>query len=196
MFAEWIVLGSLLFWILLGLISLLLIMFVEEEAGGPGAFVLGLFLVAWLLVGDLPELITTKPWHIAGLAVGYIAIGVAWCWPKWLFLLNRLRIEYKNELARFLKRNNAEEVTEELRESWSSIVESSWKWNYGMSFSAETGKLTPPSFEKNRSRLIVWAAYWPWSMFWTLLRDPIKWIVDLCGELFQKTSEWMFRGFE
>lgn len=54
-----------------------------------------------------------------------------------------------------------------------------------------------PSPRDHKSRILIWMAWWPWSMAWTLLNDPIKRafraIYRALQKRFQSISERAFR---
>lgn len=66
----------------------------------------------------------------------------------------------------------------------------------------ESGDKIAPSkisFLRNKSRILVWMSYWPFSALWTLINDPIKKIfqhiqMKLSGT-YQKMSDKIFKGF-
>jgi len=31
-----------------------------------------------------------------------------------------------------------------------------------------------PLVRNHKGRIIAWMSYWPWSLFWTILNDPIR----------------------
>jgi hypothetical protein len=55
------------------------------------------------------------------------------------------------------------------------------------------------SLSVNKNRVIVWMSYWPFSIIWTLINDPIKklyrYILHKISGLYQKISDRMFKEF-
>jgi len=54
-----------------------------------------------------------------------------------------------------------------------------------------------PTAKEYKSEIIVWMSYWPWSMTWTLLNDPIKRFFNFIylkfSTLYQKLSDRIFK---
>ena len=55
-----------------------------------------------------------------------------------------------------------------------------------------------PKASYHKDRIITWMIYWPFSMLWTLINDPVRrgfeWIYRRIGKLMQSISERVFRG--
>ena len=53
-----------------------------------------------------------------------------------------------------------------------------------------------PSAKNYKKDIIVWMSYWPWSMVWTILNDPIKrffnYVYLKFSTLYQKLADMMF----
>jgi len=45
---------------------------------------------------------------------------------------------------------------------------------YGYSTPDYARRITMPQVRNHKGRIIAWMSYWPWSLFWTLLNDPIR----------------------
>jgi hypothetical protein len=60
-------------------------------------------------------------------------------------------------------------------------------------------EIQPRAWE-NKSRITSWMAYWPWSMFWTLLADVLKQVFQKiqkwCGHLMDAISNIVFKGVD
>jgi len=54
-----------------------------------------------------------------------------------------------------------------------------------------------PTAKEYRKDIVVWMSYWPWSMTWTLLNDPIKRFFNFVylkfSTLYQKLSDRIFK---
>lgn len=55
------------------------------------------------------------------------------------------------------------------------------------------------SFLENKSRILVWMSYWPFSAIWTAINDPIKrgfqYLQSKLSGTYQKMSDRMFKDF-
>lgn len=191
MFIELLVAGTIWFWLVLLVLTIIGVIACRVRWEGFGIFCLGIFFLAWWLLGDLAKHVQPDPWCLLWYPLGYIGIGLAWCIPKWIFFLDKIKRSYRAALDGF-------GLTKEKWKDWSSQV-GCWWYDQGMSFDSHTGKLTPPQFNSNKERISGWAVLWPWSVTETLLGDVIKRIVDeiihLCKWLFQAISDRMFREF-
>ena len=47
-----------------------------------------------------------------------------------------------------------------------------------------------PDLYTSTKHIVFWMGYWPWSAFWTLLNNPLKWlfeeIKEMLGGLFKR----------
>jgi len=204
MLFEFLVVGGVLFWVMLGLASCFLIACVEGDnnSWGVGLVVIVACLVLLLLFGDLREFTPSRSWLLPVSFLGYLAIGVCWTIPRWVLLLRSLRVDLSKVREDFKKSQElllGEEIPSRLYALWADCV-NQWRFGkYGISVNFETGVLTPPTFLKNRDRLITWAVLWPWSMFWSLCRDVVvavvETIIDWWGGAYQRLSNYFFKDF-
>lgn len=55
-----------------------------------------------------------------------------------------------------------------------------------------------PEAVDHKERIITWMAYWPFSMLWTLINDPVRrafeWIYRRIGKFMQDISDKIFKG--
>jgi hypothetical protein len=53
-----------------------------------------------------------------------------------------------------------------------------------------------PKAKDNKSEIVGWMVYWPWSAFWTILNDPIrrfyKMLVRLLEKMYDKIAEAVY----
>jgi hypothetical protein len=199
MAVEWFVASGILFWILFGIFSLIWISCVEREKGGPALVLLGIFFGIWFICGDLGGLIKENPWRLLWYPLGYLAGGIVWALPKWYLLVTGLRRQYKKAKRVFKEEKDVPidgPIPKKLWEDWSERVRFSSMDKYGMSFEVKTGKLHPPDFMHNDDRLICWCAFWPWSVFWTVIREPFVRIVDFLSNSFELIANIVFRNMD
>lgn len=199
------VLGGMAFYALTAVAVLLFFWATEHDRhyGGTVAAVL-VFLLAWLLLGDLGPRIVAHPYWLAWAVPGWLAVGLAWSFPRWLLLLNRSLREYQRAKAEHLAQTEVRiPYTDEWRpptlETWQKSAEFGYlKTEYGLDVA--DGKLVPPSFAYNRGRMVNWVLLWPCSLLWTFARDvfyeAVDFCVNLCGKVYQRLAAWMYRGVE
>jgi hypothetical protein len=63
-----------------------------------------------------------------------------------------------------------------------------------------TGHYSAPSPHKNKGRILMWMAYWPFSATWTLINDPLKhfwrWAYTSILGMLEGISNGMFASVE
>ena len=200
MFYEILVAGTIWFWLILAVLTVLAAIMCRIRWEGLGIFCLGFFLLTWWLLGDLAEWIRPDPMRLLWYPLGYVAIGFCWCLPKWIIFLDKVKRLYLKHLAYFIdhrKTGQKGPLTKDDWKAWSDNAECYCGFS-GLRFTSDTGILTPPQFNNNKERIAGWIVLWPWSIIETMLGDVIKRIVDKIVDLnkwlFQAISNWMFRG--
>lgn len=155
------VVGSIGFWILLTIEFILLLTFTELEKPGLSFFSLIVFglLLKFFGAGDVFEWVWEHPREVLFGAGVYLAAGMVWGVVKWYFFVTKRRDEYLEEKEEFFKRRGTED-------DWARST-------LRMRFLNSKGELTPLARE-NKSRIIMWMAYWPWSLLWTTINDAVK----------------------
>jgi hypothetical protein len=196
MFAEWIIIGGLLFWGLFGLLSAVLVVSVHNRCESFAFFATGLFIVTCLFVGNLAGVIVANAATIILCAIAYPLIGVAWSFPRWVLFLTDLKRRYSERLINFMKSKG--ELQKENWKRWAEEISGDPFCDAGMSFDSNLGKVNPPQFYDNKERIAGWIALWPWSMIDALLGDVLtrffRWIGSLLKRFYQAISDRVFSG--
>lgn len=166
------------FWLFVG-ISCFVIWAVDKE-NGWGAF---FGLVAAGLVAHFAHVVdfhsVFSSWQSVLMYIGlYVAVGIVWSFVKWAFYTNNWANEQveriKTARADFLKKKNVESdtVPDSMKDDWMQFRQEFFrtKDEYGrkINFSEEITVLS------NVERILIWCLYWPFSMLWTLIDDPIR----------------------
>lgn len=202
-------LGSIGFWVLLALESIILLALIENERPWLGGFTLIVTGVLLHFFGgvNLLSLVLANPGLSALCLVGYLAVGVAWALVKWFLFALRKKEEYL-----------------EAKESWKPEQEARWdyvrdesnrilpdkaqvksgptKWEDSharkLLLNSKGGLM--PLARENKERIMLWIAYWPWSLLWTLVDDPLKrlarHIFNMIQDTLQSISNRVFKGVE
>jgi hypothetical protein len=198
MIVEWLIFGGVVFYVLLAILTFIIVLCVHNQCEGHSIFILGLFLLAWFLAGDMRHVIQADPMRILWYPLAYLGIGFLWCFPQWVLFLDRIKRAYKEELVSYLgciKKKSLEKLDWKV---WQDRCRLDLFCDAGLVFDGDTGVLTPPQFNENKGRIAGWVILWPWSMLDSLLGDVIKRFVDWCVSLYKRTfqaiSNWMFRG--
>jgi hypothetical protein len=216
--------GTIWFWILFTIASIVILAAIENEKGLLATIALVAAVVAIYVWGDKEVFswMRQHPWKTAGGVGGYFAAGTFWFITKWWRFVRMNRHKYDEAFALFktdfqkddyiprrafqrgrgsdeykqmldiFKRQKAGETDVVFKEEWSShIGEKNYK---GIFFEFK------PKYRDHRNQIFLWACYWPWSAFWTLLSDPIKkiWdgIIHLVRGLLERISASSFRDVE
>ncbi len=123
--------------------------------------------------------IENNPWTIAYAVGAYFAIGTVWSVIKWWFVLLKKRDQYETFRSSYLKRNGITgELIGQQKDDFKTKLREEFGWN----------KSFPPQASENKARIIAWMAYWPFSMFSTVLGDILvrvfKKIYDILEYIF------------
>jgi len=184
--------GTLWFWLFLATFLILEFLWIEAWENGIGATItLSVFLAIHWFWGDpsIFQWIGDNPETIAFGMLGYFVTGCVWGFVKWFLHLKEKAREYQEKRLEFLagkgvkKADLSTPVPENLREDWRRYSQY---------------KVARPKAAQNKSRIITWMAYWPWSAMWTMIRDPFVHAYNFCAERLEKMSAKVFNniGFE
>lgn len=114
-------------------------------------------------------------------ALVYFVAGTAWAVTKWWLYVIDHRDKY-NEAKLNFKPTRIEDI-------WENSFE------YRHQFKS-SGTLVP-QVRNNKGRIMTWMCYWPWSMIWTVINDPIKktfkMIYDRIQDTLQSISNNVFK---
>lgn len=152
--------GTLWFWFALVAIFGTIIYFLESalysEHDDGGGFkstvtIIG-FLVLYYFCGSSEDILSIFN-YIKSNTVGllawigvYAALGLVWSFVKWYFFLLNKKDKQLEQLQKDVKYYNR-------------FTES---------------KLELPTAGENKMRIISWMTYWPFSIVWTLINEPVK----------------------
>jgi hypothetical protein len=177
------------FWVVAVGVLIALVVSLECEAFSVTTFAVALGGVALLYLGgsSLSEFwatLTSDPARVVNYVLIYLGVGVVWGVTKWFFLLMKIR----DKLVWF--RNNYS-ISGPLSEQQArEFINYSDLRHYG-------GEI-PPRVSDSKSRILAWMAFWPFSMPWTLINDPVKRVfnmlyMSIAGAL-QGMSNRMFKN--
>jgi hypothetical protein len=180
------VIGTIWFWILLGVSAGLILFFLERPLGGfrddgggaeSTAVILVAFVLYWFLgssqdILDLAIYVRDNAWHVISMIAFYFFIGVIWSIAKWYFFLMNI----KDGLLAKVEYDKQNKLTTRGKDWIKDQI---------------------PQAKNNKNRITTWMSYWPFSMLWTLINEPIKkafrYIYARIEGIFQKMSNHIFR---
>lgn len=147
--------------------------------------------------------ILSNPWHFLGGIVSYFLLAVIWVFIKWPFYARNIEEFAKTKQLEWISQLSTEtRTTDEQKVDYKKTIESKtlvgctiqeWEaWATGWEKTREhertygywivrksvkrpkTMAEVEEFVEKNKGRIVSWMTYWPWSMLWTLLNDPVR----------------------
>ena len=184
-----IVVFGLWFWVIIAAVIILEIILVEYEKPIVGMLVLGGALAAFHFWSDVEwmQWIADHPLHFLGGLVGYVVVGVLWGVFKWFLYIKEFVYAYQQQRQQWLTRKGVKNakldtvVPENLRKEWNE------DHRYRRS------DTDPPHARQNKERIITWMGFWPWSMLWSLVRDPFQFIYRAIAVRLEKMSEKIYQ---
>lgn len=176
-------LGTIGFWLLFLIASILLLVSVEYEH--PGWATLSLIGTFALLAtfGDFSIIgtIRTQPMLSLLALAGYFIAGTIWSLIKWWFFVSNKADAYRQLKASLYHRKGWPETYLMSKEDKENF--------HGREYSHEYALSLRPKASDNKQRIMSWLIYWPWSSVWTLINDPVKKLFKLIYKKIQKVFE-------
>lgn len=207
--------GTFWFWIVsFGMFCLILALAENEQNWWAGISVLSfLLLMQWAGTWDfLGHPLQTLIWFLV-----YFVIGAFWSVAKWISLLYSKKDQLKNLLKTFivyaagLENCNSDDrealldvkkVGDLSRGQFVSFVvfagQRGYRANpYDVTSSATSPSCLLPDRSYYKDRFVGWLLWWPTSMFWTLLNDPLirlaRWVVTRLGTFYDRLAAAVFK---
>jgi len=153
---DFLAIGTFWFW-LAALVTLIVITFCieKEESSGWGAFLTCVAFLALLYFFGSREPVVSmlsyavhNPIAILLMAGLYLFLGSAWSIVKWFFFIKESKNKQWEEHVSYNSRRSEGEKT---------------KWDPDI-----------PTARKNKSTIMMWMSWWPFSLAWTMVNDPIR----------------------
>jgi hypothetical protein len=193
--------GTVWFWLLLIAEFVLLLLFVELER--PGFATVSLVATFSLLAffGNF-NLIAAVKAHPIDAAIGlgiYFVGGTLWSFGKWFFFVRKSRETFDDLKAQFdktyQKKYSIKVFNDESHVHETVEYDIADRDGFGykkaiVHFVLQKGgrsALKPPRASENKHRILLWMAYWPTSMLWTIINDPVKRVFK---EIFRQVRGW------
>lgn len=179
------ILGALSFpiWAVI-IISLAVIIFgVEQERYSFSAIslILAVALIIWLTGTPIKEAwgyLTTHPEKIFNAILIYAVVGILYGVVKWFLYLLRVR----DALVDFRKNYD---VKGKLSEKQTSEAQS-WLRREVRGF--DYNETIPPQARKNKGRILYWMIWWPFSLPWTIINEPVKRFFEF---IYRRIAGWL-----
>jgi len=115
-------------------------------------------------------LLAANPTYIIIGVIGFFVLGTLWAVAKWWFYVRDLAEKRKEQIATHGK---------------------------GKSY---YGVIQKPLVRDNKSRIMTWMCFWPYSFVWTMINDPVrrvfKAIYNQIKDGLQRVADKAFEGLD
>lgn len=176
--------GSIPFCILLAVEMILLLAWIEHECPGWATFSI-LFVLGLLQLSghEIFQYMAANPLTILIGAAAYFGAGTFWAVCRWYFYVKHELEKYMEFKRKWLDDHDVDgnEIPEALKTKFKECIS---RWNHdGYTVNFELR----PRVGTHKARIYLWIAYWPWSLLWTIINDPVR---KVCREIYDS-----IRGF-
>ena len=204
---EIFMIGTFWFWAILAVEFVLLILCTEYESPFWAGFSLLCVLGALQFMGNVPVIAwcAENPLKLGGCIAGYFVIGTFWGCIKWWFYVRRCREKYyelredwmaglKQRIANLKRSGGSESNAEEIAAYQSVLKEGCITGSakkYWTIYVRQTGtrrSILKPLVSRNKRRILLWMAWWPWSAIWTVINDPVR---KIFRTLYNSIKGWL-----
>ncbi len=188
MVVEILTVASIWFWLTLIIVGIVISEMIDEDHGGWATVVAIATIASVFLFTDFRplQLIANHLPMLLGCIVGYFVLGTGWGVAKWWFWLNRTARKC-NEVEARVRDERKMYATDDLsmqREIISAFLRAGLPTTF------------PVQARQHKAKITGWMVFWPCSMIWTLLNDPVRRLFDIIygylGETFQSMSNSAF----
>lgn len=190
---PFIIFGGTMFWIIFAIFVVAMIASVEYDNGWAASIITAMMIVALMWAVEIN--VFTWAWSNPSMAityfVGYFIAGTIWGITKWWFYCRKLLDVVKDIKVEFLNRHNITDniIPDNKRDDFNAKV---------VNYTTYYDRYYPPQSMDHKTDWLMWATWWPFSFFWTMLNQPIKnmwlFIYSQLGGMMQKISDSVFKG--
>lgn len=174
--AAFFVIGTFGFWLSFVLLGIVIFWNIENEEVGIATLttIVLAALILWANDLSLWGLITSNPIETLLVVGGYFLAGTLWSVGKWYFYIRRYNHEYEE-----IKRGYLRECGLTSIEQFSETQKKDFRYKVVNAFNRLSGRYSSDSFKfplaaERKTAILGWMMYWPYSMTWTLINDPVK----------------------
>lgn len=201
MLFDLILFDSEIFWILLAFPAILLCYFVYSERGAQATITLIATLVVLTLFSNTPILLLVKdvikPRAFVLYIGGYTLNGIVYMCLRWVYHVYEVRVKYKMVRDACWEANIKAQTNFSIDSPhFKSLLEQRLK---SESYSDDRLLDLPPKIANHKSDLVFWLSYWPLSLLFTLLGNPLKHlirgIINFLAAPLNAVSRAMFKDF-
>lgn len=191
------VLGGFWFWVSFIGLFFLVMAFSENDRYLLATISLGLFV--WGVIAF--NVITLSLTSIAIILIVYALCGVVWSFIKWFSYLRKRAEMYAAYKVRWSKTVGIAGITEStnMRETLNDEEYYIFREYLSQSYFIDyTNSRIIPTWKDKVDKLTGWMLFWPTSLFWTFLNDPLvrffRWTVKRFGNWYDGIANKIFAG--
>lgn len=150
---------SSVFWGAFIIVSFFIVAASDNDAKGWAYGLLAVFTLAFYK--PILGLVLAVHWQqLAFLAAGYLFIGAIWTIVKWWLHIKRIQTQIASEAAGASEyRHTPGYFRQQLQPSW------------------------------NKSKIIFWGLFWPWSVLWTSTHDAMESIFNTLRSVYERMAK-------
>ncbi len=182
-----------------------LIVFAEDD-GVKATFtlVLGALFLQFIAKYDLVTFAKEQPLALLLYGGLYVVLGLAWSVIKWAFYVKAQRRTYDRIRKEFCTARGIGQgdFGPTQKRDWAAYLKSHYT-DGEKTFkhhSSSDATIIIPDVTENKAAIIRWMTYWPFSMLYTLLNDPVRRlferVYESVGVWLQGMAERAFHGTE
>jgi len=131
------------------------------------------------------------PTYMALIVVSYLAVGIFWGYLKWISYVSKTHAAYNDKKRGWLRDKGltGTSIPDDLKEEWTNYISNAFTRSY-ISLTA-----TPLALD-NKERITTWGMFWPWSLGWFFINDPVRRFFNAAfnrlHDLYQATADRMY----
>lgn len=160
--------GTVWFWIVIGFFIIFELVCAEDALG----WAIGWFLLftgfLWLggAFAGLGAFVVAHPFDTIGYVAGYLFVGFLWTFVKWWRFLVNSQEDYNRARAEFMQEEGLDPDEPIPADQFDTF-----RRRHGISNVHDLEHLT---FDDQRERICGWAVFWPFSVVFTAVNDPVR----------------------
>lgn len=188
--------GGLFFWIFLAVMLVALTSSVHNEKPGWGFIFIIVGLAALQVLSDFKPFtwIAANP-GLFGLGIlAYLGVAVIWTFLKWYMFSVAAKEFYADFRTMWI--SNKGRPFDVVSDKAPLARDFSTNHVYRSRF----GHSVPPTPSDNAGRIMLWMAFWPVDLVWSIINDPvvriIRWIYKRIAGSLARIAKGRFKGFE
>lgn len=174
---EAVTIGTMGFWIMISVISFFMVYFLEfrKSVLATLTFIGTLFVLYHLMGINVSWFVHHLP-RVTLFAFLYTCVvGVTWAIFKWWRKVENLAQKCKEVKYEFLKNHRITDgvISPDKMEDWDNFVHSRLHLELRELKTDSTG-IIPPHPNDFKEDIYLWIFFWPWSMFWFVIDEPVR----------------------